>query len=41
MSDFCIYNLLLKLKSFYGGITKYIMQYLDMAWENKYIFYIF
>ena len=35
---FFLYIIYSKIKSFYGGITKYIMQYLDMAWENKYIF---
>ena len=39
MSDFIIYNLLLKSKSFFWGkLPKYIMQYLDTAWKNKYIF---
>ena len=35
---FLMYNLLKKLKSFFGELPKYIMQYLDTAWENKYIF---
>ena len=35
MSDFLIYDLLKKSQSFLGESTKYIMQYLDMAWENK------
>ena len=38
MSDFFIYNLLKKSKSFYGGIKKIYREYLDTAWENEYIF---
>ena len=38
MSDFFIYNLLQKSKSFYGGITKIYHAVSSMAWKNKYIF---
>ena len=39
MSDFFLYIIYSKNRNrFIGELSKYIMQYLDMACENKYIF---
>ena len=35
---FFIYNLLQKSNPVMGEQPKYFMQYLDMAWDNKYLF---
>ena len=36
MYDFLIYNYCNNQNPFWGKLPKYIMQYLDMAWGNKF-----